>query len=102
MARLGIRQLEKLIDLNAHLQREGYETKEELREALINLWEHEPRRCKLPWKTDAIPVEELIPDSRTLISARMLESDRTLRGPARVMAQRLVRKGQRYGPSTSR
>lgn len=100
MQRLGIRQLEKLIDMNAHLQREGYETKDELREALIWLWEHETRYCQLPWKNDAIPVEELITDSRSLISQRMVDSaGATLTGPLRVAATRLVRKGQTYGTS---
>lgn len=100
MQRLGIRQLEKIVDMNAHLTREGYENKEDLREALIWLWEHETRHCKLRWAKDCIPVEELIPDSRGLISEQMLLKNASTIHPAlRVAAQRLVRKGQRYGPA---
>lgn len=92
--------MEKLVDMNAHLTREGFETKEDLREALIWLWEHETRDCRLRWAKDCIPVEELIPDSRTLVSERMtLKTDRIIHPAVRAAATRLVRKGQRYGPS---
>lgn len=54
--------------MNGHLKLEGDETREELREACLYLWDHWESECRLP--RYGTPIEDMIPDVKALILVR--------------------------------